>query len=220
MKLILTPVATAILALAMSVSASAATFSSTPDGSMCCWGNDVANEESPTYGQTFIAPSGTGNLLTWTFFNKYEFEDAAKFVISLWDGTNPGAEVFSTSSDSAVSDGTWWAHTYTVDLPLIASATYIAYVTITGVIDPPGVRYSAGGQSDLGGGFFLNNDGLANGSWESDPTFPQHMQYSANFGAEVPLPPAVLLFISGLGALGVLGRRRSRKSNDAPVSSS
>ena len=114
------------------------------------------------------------------------------------------------------ASGDWYSHTFSgINLSLTAGASYIAFLTVTGVPDPvSSIGVAGSSTSPLGGGFVFNyssGDPAGNGSSWSGYSVP-NMQYSATFGGAVPEPASWALMLGGFGLVGGAMRASRRKA--------
>lgn len=212
-KILGTAAAFGLLAMAASAPAMAATYSNTHDGDI----NSFGYPDTTTYGQAFTAPGGVLN--DWTFYDQDGSNDGARLVIAQWNGSQVvGGEMFSELTQTVTSVGGEYAHTYSgINLNLTAGSSYIAYITVAGVVDYTGdVLVGGSNSSPLGGLFVFNNSGGAdpltnNNDWYTSGWSPANMQYTADFGA-VPEPATWAMMMVGVFGLGGALRRRREQT--------
>ena len=188
--------------------AQAATIDYPDNGStVFYWGPSSFGNQS--YGQVFTAPQ--------SFLNDYSFSVGSStpfpFLSQVyqWNGTTTTGSALFTSP---TLDTTTFveAYTFTPNISLIAGDQYIAFVTN----QPNGVGLGGSGEgvmatSSVGfNQFYFAVGNPVGGAWE---TFSRDAAFHANFSSTaVPLPAALPLFATGLGALGLLTWRRKRKA--------
>ena len=163
-----------------------------------------------SYGQVFTAPQSF--LIDYSFSVGSDTPYPFVSQVYQWDGTTATGPALFTSPTLATTT-TVDTYTFTADISLIAGNQYIAFVTN----QPDGVGLGGSGlgvmaASSVGlGQFYFAVFNPVGGSWETflglDAAF--HADFSE--GTATPLPAALPLFATGLGALGLLGWRRKRK---------
>ncbi len=238
------PGATAIALLGFVAAGSAranVTFDTTPswDGSSSIqsWGYNPTfdpNGPTPTYGETFIAPTGSTVLNNFTFyiqsidgnFNPVAGDQyAAQGEVFNWTGSllggNPnqgtvGSALYTSPVFTFTSDGLFDAVTVTIPGGLALTAGNAYVIDLTDVAGPSNGDTGSWGDAEFGhvandggGGFAFSNVGQA-GIWDDGGDFGD-LAFTANFSSSGAVPDganAAILFVLALTALGLVPSRR------------
>jgi hypothetical protein len=202
--------------------------------SVAAWGS-VQSGFSPTFGQTFLAPSGPNSLLSFSFFlTDFTPGDTLTYQAAVfsWSGSllggNPpqgatGSPVFLSAPRTFIDTGNFQEvliNTGGVDLT--PGGAYVALLTTTGGSSGSALGLYQFGltgffahQSNNGGGGFVFNDNpdfyqLNTAPWSTSDDFGD-LAWRAEF-RPVPEPSALVLFC--LGSSWVLGYKWRRRPQD------
>lgn len=193
------------------------------------YGFGPINSFTPTFGETFTAPI-TGVL---TSFTLYLTETGAGNLVGGIDAWNAGttsstANLFTSAPVAATVTGfppaTAVAYTFSTDIAVTAGQTYVAFLSMFGVSGAGGngqmpFQFTASEAPIAGGGhmYWTNASPFGSAAWTTDGFRPGWVEFQATFSDTVatPLPAALPLFASGIGAMGLFGWRRRRKTEAA-----
>ncbi len=207
----------AFAAAAFAAPASALTISNGGPSSISPWGTGGS---TPKYGQTFVAPDAT-TLDSMTFhiddkgtaieFQAYVFEwDEAQFRAT-------GPALFT--SGSAFTTGIDGFAPITVSTGGVSLTESLDYVAFFFASTPGGASWSFNNDamSFASGSFVFQNEDTLGGAtgqiWENFAVGDLGFTLEFSGGAStVPVPAALPMLLSGIGALGFAARRRKSKA--------
>ena len=217
--------ATVVLSLfLMATGTKAATIDYAPNGPVVEFWGAGAGASNISYGQTFTAPEAI--LQSYSLIVAQGNQTSFPFVSQIYHYQSAvvGPALFTSAVSFTTTNFT--AYTFFPNINLIAGDQYIAVVTN----DPNGV--SLGGNDPIIGGLGLaaGTDTVTAGFHYAtgDPSIGANwlctgpglggclgtaLAFHAEFSDPAPLPAALPLFATGLGALGLLGWRRKRKQS-------
>ena len=177
-----------------------------------------------TYGQTFTAPDQY--LTSFSLFLQNRYSGAGTLdlrgYIGVWTGTSVSNILYESATQTMNTAGTLQEFNFSPNLALTVGQQYVAFLSISDLpVQPASGFYMPTAAPDAysdGNFVFLNNgivySALTTSNWScSGCAFDA--AFKASFLATTPLPAALPLFATGLGALGLLGWRSKRKQKHA-----
>jgi hypothetical protein len=176
-------------------------------------------QATPIYGEVFTAPI-SGTLLSFTLYlNPPNFGDPVSALygaVSAWNGSG----INSIAWQSSTIPGGSSSFTFSPTLSVTAGQQYVAFLSVYGLSSFQSfgigqMPIAAQGSSFIDGFTFWGYSGTpftSAWSWpaSANPEF-NWVEFSATIDP-TPLPTALPLFATGIGALGLLGWRRKRKA--------
>jgi hypothetical protein len=188
--------------------------------SISVWGGPF----TPTYGQTFLDPSGYPLLTGITF--EINNVSAQAFLyqayVYAWNGSEiTGPALFTSAVETSSTVHGFEAVTVATPGTLLTPGNeYIAFFSTIGEGGPVGVSIwgamqdspsHAGGASYADGGFFFNNSAsfsaLATTAWDSRGDLAFTLDFATQDAAPVPEPSTGCLLITFIVLAAVLARR-------------
>jgi hypothetical protein len=213
----------AVISLGTPGSAVALTLSNAPSGESI---GDFGVPDSQTYGQVFTAPI-TGTLTSFTLSLNGGVGELFGGVAA-WNGTPGFGLGFGTSGahyqSATVPSLAAGPYTFTPNFPVVAGNLYVAYLSVFGVagadafttmplaFDTPNINYFVWNNSNVSG------VGPTSSSWNYEFNIADSFNggdalFSATFSESVvPVPAALPLFLTGLGLIGLLARRKRKQA--------
>lgn len=213
-------------------SAQAVTLSNTASGSLVGDFGSPSPPYTPTYGEVFTAPI-TGTLTSFTLFLSTEtpnsgVQDSLYGGVGAWNGPSTygppnvdnNAVGYGVSSilytSPQVPSYVGGPYTFSTDIPVTAGNVYVAFVSVygEGTTGTETAIQLGNPATDIDYMVWENVDSPSSSSWNYFFDYGPAL-FTATFDPETsatPLPAALPLFATGLGALGLLGWRRKRKA--------
>jgi hypothetical protein len=186
--------------------------------------------DTATYGQTFTTGATDTHLNS---FQLYLTDDQTtgsgsldvKGYIGTWDGLKATSILYTSPvlTLPTANGGALIPLVFSPDLQLLPNAQYVAFLSTSdlgfqvGFFSMPLATTGA-----IGGMVYFNNGtdfaALTNSSWDcSSSCGLPDAWFKAELSSATPLPAALPLFATGLGALGLFGWRRKKKAAALPA---